>query len=244
MVKNIEIRDGKAEILGECILCGHCVAICPHCAAAILAYDMADVTEYDKVEFSLSPQSLLNAIKFRRSTRQFAEKNVEREKLEMILQAGRYTPTSVNSQDVRFIIVQDELEKAKDLIWQGMHAFADELAEQGDPQADTFLGYCKAFEENRKTDRLFFNANTVIVTAADDPMNGVLATANMELMASSLGLGVLIDNYMVWSIRRSESAKEWLRIGGKTVTSCMLVGYPGVSYKRTAPRREVDAVWR
>ena len=45
IAKNLSLREGKAEVSGTCILCGHCVAVCPVNAVSIPEYDMADVEE-------------------------------------------------------------------------------------------------------------------------------------------------------------------------------------------------------
>ena len=45
IAKNLSLRAGKAEVSGTCILCGHCVAVCPANAVSIPEYDMADVEE-------------------------------------------------------------------------------------------------------------------------------------------------------------------------------------------------------
>ena len=63
----IQIMDGTAVPPKDCLLCGHCVAICPTNAVSIPDYDMNDIIEYDPDTFSLSPETLLNSIKFRRS---------------------------------------------------------------------------------------------------------------------------------------------------------------------------------
>lgn len=47
----------------------------------------------NKEKFDISPVRLLNFIKFRRSVRHYKNKPVEKEKLERILEAGRYTAT-------------------------------------------------------------------------------------------------------------------------------------------------------
>ena len=83
IVRDIEIVDNKAEIKNEkCFKCGHCIAICPKDAVSSDVYDMNEVKPYNKEEFDISPDNLLNFIKFRRSTRHFKDKDVEKEKLE------------------------------------------------------------------------------------------------------------------------------------------------------------------
>ena len=50
---------------------------------------------------------VLDAIKSRYSLRDFADKPIEEEKLEMILEAGRLAPTASNQQRTKVIVVRD-----------------------------------------------------------------------------------------------------------------------------------------
>ena len=113
----IKVESGKAVYTPECIQCGHCVAVCPKGAVSIPEYDMDDVEEYTKEAFAVDPEKFLHAVKFRRSIRSYRNHPVEKEKMERILQAGRYTPTAKNRQGCRFIVIQNELEEFKELLW-------------------------------------------------------------------------------------------------------------------------------
>lgn len=42
----------------------------------------------------------------------------------------------------------------------------------------------------------------------------------------------------------NQEACKWLDLTDKHAEICMLVGYPDIEYKRTAPRREADVRWR
>ena len=101
--RTIEIVDGKAKINNDnCIKCGHCIAICPKDAVSTDEYNMEEVKKYNKDEFSVDADNLLNFIKFRRTIRQFKDKEVEEEKISKIIEAGRYTETGANMQDVSY----------------------------------------------------------------------------------------------------------------------------------------------
>ena len=117
-IGNIMIKDKKAVIKNDCFHCGHCVAICPSEAVSIPEYDMDDVEEYEKESFCLEPEKLLHSIKFRRSVRSYKSVKVQREELEKLLQAGRYTATAKNNQDCHFVFVQDELDRLKEMVWE------------------------------------------------------------------------------------------------------------------------------
>ena len=49
----------------------------------------------------------LEAIITRRSTRKFSDKPVEREKLDKIIESGRYAPSGGNSQTCHFIVIRN-----------------------------------------------------------------------------------------------------------------------------------------
>ena len=118
-VNDIYLKEGKAHIKNEaCIKCGHCIAICPVKAVSTDDYDMNEVIEYKKEDFEISPDRLLNFIKFRRSVRRFKDKEVEKEKIEKIIEAGRFTQTGTNSQDVSFTVLTKDLPKIKELTYE------------------------------------------------------------------------------------------------------------------------------
>lgn len=244
ILRNLKLEDGKAVAADTCFDCGHCVAICPANACEIPAYPMEEVREYDSASFDLQPEHFLNAVKFRRSIRQFKSKAVGRDVLAEVLEVGRYTETAVNYQDVRFIVVQDALEEAKEMIWEGWQHFCASLEAAGDSRAKPFRRFYERWKKNPQIDRLFLGAPALLVVAADVPLDGGLASANMEMMAVAKGLGVLFNGFVVYAINHSPEAQKWLGIGEKQIASCMLLGYPAVTYRRTAPRKPGDFIWR
>lgn len=243
VVKNLRLKEGKAEVAGSCMQCGHCTAICPVNAVSIPEYEMDEVEEFQEESFTLLPENFLNAVKFRRSIRDFKEMPVEQKKLERIMKAGQYTESAVNYQDLRFILVQERLAEAKKLIWEGWLHYAEQVRKTAPKRAETMEAQYRAYQSNPRCDRLFFNAPVLAVVAADIPLDGGLASANMEMMAVAEGLGVMFDGYVLNAIEHSPKAAEWLGIGNKKIASCMLIGYPNVTYRRTAPRRKADVIW-
>lgn len=63
-------------------------------------------------------------------------------------------------------------------------------------------------------------------------------------MAVSLGLGMLYNGYLARIADDHKELKTWLGIGGKKIEACMLLGYPNVTYARTAPRKPAHVIWR
>ena len=240
----LKLEEKKAVYTPECIECGHCVAVCPMAAVSIPEYDMADVEEYNKDEFSIDPEHFLHAVKFRRSIRSYKKQPLEKEKMEKILQAGRYTPTAKNSQSCRFIVLRDELEEFKILLWEEIPELAERLKGEMPQYAMLFKFMYRRWKKDHAADQLFFNAPSCILVVSDNPLDGGLAAANIETMAVAEGAGVLFSGYLQRIIEASPKLKEWLGIPDRHLTSCMLIGYPAVTYKRTAPRKKADIVWR
>lgn len=240
---NIEVSEKKASVKGDCLQCGHCVAICPAGAVSIPEYDMDDVEEYQADSFQLDPAKLLHAIKFRRSIRSYQDKKVSREILKLLVQAGRYSATAVNEQGSRFVFVQEDLDGLKDRVW----GFIDELEKRAGRDAAELAPYIR-FNRRRKADPaddyLFRDAPVVLFITSERPLDAGLAAQNIENLAVSLGMGALYNGYLARIVEEDEDVKKWLGIDGKTVKACMLLGYPARRYVRTAPRREPDVIWR
>ena len=225
---NIELKEEKANIKNECLLCGHCVAICPEHAVSIPEYDMDDVEEYDADSFQLNPENILHAIKFRRSIRSYKPEKISQEYLNLLVQAGRYTATAKNNQNCCFVVVQDELEELKQRIW----GFIDALEERAGGNVPQELMPYIAFNHRRKIDAfddfLFRNAPAVLFITSDWPLDAGLAAQNIETMAVSLGMGVLYNGYVVRIAEKDKELKEWLGIKDETIKACMvsLCGIP------------------
>ncbi len=111
---------------------------------------------------------LMEIIRNRRTIRRFEATPVEEEKIQKILEAGRWAPSFSNLQPLKFIVVKDE-----------------ELKNRVDAAAKESVLHWGIGE-----------APVVILVCADrrvDPLHaietGAAATQNMTLMAHSLGLG-------------------------------------------------------
>ena len=241
----LKIEEGKAEcIKDDCLHCGQCVAICPANAVSIPDYDMEEVEEYDEKTFTITPENYLHAVKFRRSIRDFKPEKIEHEKMVNILNAGRYSATARNLQACKFILIQDELEEFKKLLWEQVPVIAESFKETLPRYHALFTYFYRKYKKNPKDDTLFFNTPSFLVIAADNPWDAGLAAANIENMAVAEGAGVLYSGYTQRLINASPVLKEWLGIGDTPVACCLLMGYPANRYLRTAPRKKGNITYR
>ncbi len=239
LAKKISLENGAATVREDCILCGHCVAVCPRGAVQIPEYDMEDVEEYQEGLFRVDPAALLRSIKFRRSIRHYKPVPVEREKLAALLQAGRYTATGSNLQDCSFSFVQEELDHLKEQVWD----FIENLPEEKKETYSRYLEFNRRRKADPNDDYLFRDAPAVLFVAGRELESG-MAAQNMELLAYAEGLGAMYDGFLARIADANEPLKKWLELEGKTIQACLLLGYPAVSYRRTAPRKAADVSWR
>lgn len=237
---NILVEDGKAQVKKECIECGHCAAVCPVNAVTLEGYDMEDMEEYDEVSFNVDPGNLLKAIKFRRSIRFYKDEKVKAEDLNMLLQAGRYTATAKNNQDCHFVFVQEERGELVKRVWD----FIDAMGKNVDKALLPYVAFNRRRLKNPADDYLFRNAPVVLYITSDWPLDAGLAAQNIETMAYALGMGALYNGYLARISDANEELKKWLGIEGKTIKACLLLGYPDRTYRRTAPRKEANVIWK
>jgi nitroreductase/Pyruvate/2-oxoacid:ferredoxin oxidoreductase delta subunit len=231
---NIVMRGNKAEVISDdCVMCGHCVAVCPKEAIKITGYEENPVTK--EIVVSLKPDEVLNVIRYRRTIRQFQNKEVPTEVLNQILEAGRLTHTAKNMQDVTFIIVDKNKQAVEE---QAVKIFS------------LFQKIGGLFSPMIKRNKIgenffFFKAPLVIVVTAKNVVNASLATQNMEFVAEANGLGTLFSGYFTLAAKISRNIRKRLEVPkGEKVVMTLIMGYPKVKYQRSVQREKLKVKYR
>lgn len=234
----------------RCIECGHCIAVCPKNAIILENYPMSEILEYEKGGFELDENQYLRALKYRRTIRQFSKKQVEIEKIEKIIEAGRYSPTGGNQQNVSYCVVRNDIEPLRNMAIDELNKIghlSDEEKEKlniswyGDMWKQMYLDY----HDKNKKDGLFFDAGTVILVLSESVQSACIAAAHMETMVYAQGLGMLYSGFFTRAAANSKEMKEYLKLNkGQEVFACLVIGYPSIKYQRTVPRKEAKIVWR
>lgn len=219
-----------------CFACGQCVALCPTGAPSMPGLEPP--VPYDSATFDLDPQTLLNAMRFRRSIRHFTGEKATRQELELLLEAGRCSPTSSNSQSIHFTVLDKEFEALRPRIWEAFARLSKE-------KVLLLRRYEKYLAHPDQPDTLFYGGNQMIVVTSERSVDGGLALANMELMAHALGLGALYCGFATRAIDSDPELREYFGITEKRkIDSCLIVGRTDLRFRRTAPRNPAQADWR
>ena len=171
----------------------------------------------------------LEAILTRRSTRNYRPDAVEREKLDLILDAARQAPSGGNNQTNHFLVIQNR-EVLQTLVGMAEAAFARmEIAE------DTYASLRRAILASKKGGYVFcYNAPVLIAVAnrrnyGNNMADCACAIENMMIAANALDLGSCWINQLKW-LNETPALVEYLRsLGmkdGERVYGAVIVGYP------------------
>ena len=221
-----------------CFRCAQCVAVCP--VGAVSAPQLPQPVEYDSARFDISPENLLNAMRFRRSVRRFNGEKAAREELERLLEAGRCAPTSSNSQTVRFTVLDREFEDLRPRIWA---SFAKVCEAWGHKML--LRRYQSYLAHPDQPDALFYGANQMIAVTSAHEVDGALALGNMELLAHAMGLGALYCGFAVKAIEEDEDLRDYFGVTQtQRLIGCLLLGRTVLRFYRTAPRNPANVQWR
>ncbi|MCC8179933.1 MAG: nitroreductase family protein [Planctomycetes bacterium] len=205
---------------------------------------MSDVEEYRPELFDLDPHKLLRAIKFRRSVRDFQSKGVEADKIKDIINAGRCSPSASNRQDYHFYVIQERLRDFKKIIWDLLEK---QLAGKVNMPRDMLRPVSRFYDMRQKNpdhDYLFRNAPVVLFIECNTELDAGVAAQNMELTAVAHGLGVMYDQYLSFVTKINREALQFLGTHGDNFLVAMLLGYPAVTFARTAPRKNTNITWK
>lgn len=161
---------------------------------------------------------VMEAIEKRYSSRGFADRLIEDEKLALIMEAGRLAPTASNQQLNKHIVVTD-----KALIKEMVSACKDQKWVETAP---AILVECATGDR------------TMICGQSARSMDGAIAMSYMTLEAVSLGMQFV---WLGWF--EPEKVRELLNIPDEYVVIAVApIGYPAKEGKRTSKKTAEEVV--
>ena len=165
----------------------------------------------------------------RRSTRRYKTEDVPEEKLNMIIEAGRYAPSGGNCQSTHFIVIKNKetLDELAELVQQ---EFAKMEITPG-----LYKSIVNSITLSKKGNYVFhYNAPVLIVTANQKDYGNNIADCacaleNMMLMTNALDLGSCWINQLKWLNENTVILEYMKKIGideSERVYGALAVGYP------------------
>ena len=227
----------------RCIMCGHCLAVCPR-DAIMIDGDGYDCGEVEDLSFAARPtrDAVRNMILLRRSERRFTDDKVTEDEINGIIEAGRYAPTSLNSQDNAFLIVTDP-EKRKELLEDTISTYERiNVNEDGTFRNELIASKCAQFRESGK-DGFYFNAPVIIFVFSDSEVDGSICAATMGFMAQGEQLGYCMARLPVYMFEDEAIREKWQAPEGKQCVIALLIGNPDSEYFCSVPRKIPPITW-
>ena len=229
-----------------CLLCGHCVAVCPHGA---LDHKKIPLEECPSVtdDLLINQDQALQFLRSRRSIRNFKKKAVEKEIIESLINNARYAPTGSNSQTVQWTVHTDEntIKEIADLTIDWMRSVI-KSGELGG-MASYLPLVVAAYEAG--TDTIARGAPCLIFASAPKANPGGLvdvsiALSYLELIAVPAGLGTCWAGLIKRALHYSEPLQQKIGLPeSHTHVYPMMVGYPKFAYHRLPERKSAKISW-
>ena len=174
-------------------------------------------------------ENMLAFIQSRRSTRKFRTEDVSEEKLNQIIEAGRYAPSGGNCQATHFMVV-----KNKEILAELAGLVRKEFAEM-EITPGLYKSIVNSINASKNGNYVFhYNAPVLIITANQKDYGNNIADCacaleNMMLMANALDLGSCWINQLKW-LNENPTILEYMKKLGmdesERVYGALAVGHP------------------
>ncbi len=220
--------------LNICNLCGHCIAGCPE--DAILHENIGEANSFEginKLETIIPYDNFYNFFAAHRSIRRYKKEKVSNDVLIKVFDAMQCAPTARNMRTESYAILSDD---------EKIMALSDAVQEEISKTSGLKEIYADRLIEAKKifNSPIFFDAPHVIIVASrfDNEMEvtniGIIITYG-RLAAQALGLGTCWNGLTQWALGVNSNIKKMAGVRGKKF-GVFIIGYPDVTYHRTAPR--------
>ncbi len=230
-----------------CLICGHCVAVCPHGALNHTRVSIEDCPPIKK-ELVITEEQTVQFLRSRRSIRFFKDKPVEKDKIQRLIEVGRYAPTGSNSQLVEWLVLTDPA-KIKEMARMTVDWMRSELENNPDsPRASYLPMIIGAWDVGY--DAVLRGAPAMVVASTPkEAGNGMvdltLALSYLELAAPAMGIGTCWAGLLQGALLAHPPLKAALGIPeGHPHHYPMMLGYPKAKYFRLPERKPPKITWK
>lgn len=248
----IKLKNGKGspeinpDNFQSCLLCGHCVAVCPNGALSHSEIRIENCPPIRK-ELEISHEQAVQFLRSRRSIRVFKDQPVEQEKIQQLINIARYAPTAANAQLLEWNVYTD-----KDTIFRFAEltiAWMRELiGTSGSAFAPYYIPVVKTWDAGYES--ILRGAPVVLIPSAPSISNNGLvdlsiALSYLELAAPTLGLGTTWAGLMQAALINSKALQKAVDLPkDHSHHYPIMLGYPKFKYHRLIERKAPIVRWK
>ena len=223
--------------LNICNLCGHCIGKCPE--DAILYEDIGESYSFEGInnpEIIVPYDNIYKFLAAHRSIRWFKKEKVPNDVLKKVFDVMQYAPTARNMRSESYTILSDD---------EKIAALSDAVQEEISKTPGLKEIYADRLVEAKKVFKspIFFDAPHVIFISSrfDNEIEanniGIIVTYG-RLAAQALGISTCWNGLTQWAMTVNPTIKKMAGVRGKKF-GVFIVGYPEMTFYRTAPRSEI-----
>jgi nitroreductase/NAD-dependent dihydropyrimidine dehydrogenase PreA subunit len=231
-----------------CLLCGHCVAVCPHGA---LTHEKIPLERCPPIlkELTISQEQAVQFLRSRRSTRRYKNKPVEKETVQFLIDTARHAPTGSNSQLVAWTVFMEET-KVKEIADLTIDWMRESIkGASSDPMTSYLPMIIGAYDAG--VNSITHGAPCLVFASTPDVyVNGMvdlsIALTYFELAAMSAGLGTCWLGLITRALRVYEPLKKAVGLpeGHAQNFYPMVLGYPKFKYYHLPERKPASIFWK
>lgn len=225
----------------RCTRCQHCLAVCPTGAVTLDGMRPEDSVPLRGLALPTAEEAA-NWIATRRSVRQFAAEDVDRDALDRVLKALGNTPTGCNARSLTFTCLPNR--ESMDRFREGfVHAL--ERHRDGTRLLPRWLAVPAIKLRNGGEDKFFRGASGMLIVSSDETSPGVvtphedvtIACSHFELLANANGIATCWCGFLPLVQKEvPEILEATVGIRRTTPFYSMLFGRPAVRYVRSVQR--------
>ncbi len=252
VIIRLNSKDGFPEIPDRvedmCLVCGHCVAVCPHGALSHKRVPAKNCPDIRK-ELIINAEQAVQFLRSRRSIRFFKDRPVEKDKIQKLIEVARYAPTAGNTQSVEWTVYTDkaEIRRLAGFIIDWMKSIKNET-----PGQNALLPYIPVVIAAWKAgfDAVLREAPALVIASAPrDSIDGMvdlsLALSYLELYAGTMGLGTCWAGFLQGGLGSWDPLKKAIGLPESHVHHYpMMLGWPKAGYFRLPERRKPKITWK
>jgi nitroreductase/NAD-dependent dihydropyrimidine dehydrogenase PreA subunit len=230
----------------SCLICGHCVAVCPHGAMSHAQVPIEDCPPVNK-KLTINEAQAIQFLRSRRSIRLYKDQPVEKEKIQKLIGIARYAPTGSNTQLVEWQVYTDKA-KIQEIIRLSVEWMRSEIKKDPQTARSSYMPLIVAAWD-AGIDALLRNAPVLLVASApEENSNGMvdltLALSYLELAATTQGLGTCWAGLLQGVLLSWPPLKEALGVPATHAHHYpMMLGYPTFKYGRLPARKAPKITW-
>ena len=228
------VEDPDCEM--GCFDCGHCMAVCPNDGIRLTRYEgQRDVSIPYGNKPVLGYDTFIRFLSERRSMRWMTKEPVTSAEFSKLFAAAHNSPSSNNSQSIRFVVVDKDLYGFEKHIASILEPLGEKL-----PRIKQYVEY---MEDPTKHDYnpFLWMGKQVILAFSSLPADAYIAMTRIEMAASTLGLGGFYSRYIPMADQQDHAKlmEFFPEIPeGLHLNAVFVIGHPKIRFRRTVPRMD------